>query len=190
MTSVPAHAEIVTIETGATDGSLWGEPLRKTTTMESLRSIFSDQAAAAAIGDTELMYRVEAYQAVPDGTDGGLFFGTSFVSPGLVGDEYFMTRGHFHTKPQAAEYYWCISGEGCLILMDQDRRCWAERMRPGSVHYIPGFVAHRLANVGNAELVVGACWPSDAGHDYDTINNHGFSALLLQVDGKPRLVAT
>ena len=33
-----------------------------------------------------------------------------------------------------------------LILMDRERNTWAERMMPGSLHYIPGGVAHRVAN--------------------------------------------
>ena len=76
---------------------------------------------------------------------------------------------------------------GMLILMDRERNTWAERMMPGSLHYIPGGVAHRVANTGNSVLSFAACWPSDAGHNYEEIANKGFSARLVEVDGTPKL---
>lgn len=68
-------------------------------------------------------------------------------------------------------------------MMDMDRNVWAERMFPGSLHYIPGKVAHRVANIGYQKLVFSACWPSDAGHDYDTIAKDGFALRLLDING-------
>ena len=55
------------------------------------------------------------------------------------------------------------------------------------LHYIPGGVAHRVANTGNSVLSFAACWPSDAGHNYEEIANKGFSARLVEVDGTPKL---
>ena len=99
-----------------------------------------------------------------------------------------MTRGHFHAKSDTAEFYWGISGKGVLICMDEDGRAWAEEMQPNSLHYIAGHIAHRVANTGNEPLVFGACWPSDAGHDYETINKKGFSARLVDKDGEAVLI--
>jgi glucose-6-phosphate isomerase len=45
-----------------------------------------------------------------------------------------------------------------------------------------------VANTGSEPLVFIACWPSDAGYDYATIERRGFSARLLQRDGVPVLV--
>lgn len=104
-----------------------------------------------------------------------------------MGDEYFMTKGHFHQQEDRSEYYWGLEGEGMLILMDRERNTWAERMMPGSLHYIPGGVAHRVANTGNSVLSFAACWPSDAGHNYEEIANKGFSARLVEVNGTPKL---
>ena len=86
------------------------------------------------------------------------------------------------------EYYWCIKGEGVIILMDEQRNCRAEYLHPQSLHYIPGYTAHRVANTGTGELVFNACWPSDAGYNYDEILVNGFSARLLSIDDKPVLV--
>ena len=83
-----------------------------------------------------------------------------------------------------AEFYWGLM----LILMDRERNTWSEEVYPGSLHYIGSEIAHRLANTGNQKLIVGACWPSDAGHDYEEITVNGFSARLVEVDGKPALV--
>ena len=135
-----------------------------------------------------IVYEVQSHMAVKDGTPGGLFFGTSNVMPGQVGGEYFMTKGHYHARRECGEYYWCIQGTGALILMDESGKCWFEPMQPGSLHYIPGYIAHRLANTGDTPLRVGACWPSDAGHDYASIAEHGFTARLMNVGGVPTLV--
>jgi glucose-6-phosphate isomerase len=99
-----------------------------------------------------------------------------------------MTKGHFHSQTDRAEFYWGVKGKGMLILMDRSRKTWAEEVFPGSLHYIGGDVAHRLANTGDENLVVGACWPSDAGHDYEEIAINGFSARLMEVNGVPTLV--
>jgi glucose-6-phosphate isomerase len=170
-------------------GGLWGPALIESERrLGDLVGVFEDEVARQALPADRMVYRVMAHMPVPEGAEGGLFFGTSFIEPGCVGDEYFMTRGHLHRKIDTAEYYWGIRGEGLLILMDENRSCRAERVRPGSLHYIPGGVAHRLANTGPQTLAVGACWGSEAGHDYSTIEQHGFSARLKSIRGVPTLI--
>jgi glucose-6-phosphate isomerase len=154
-----------------------------------MRGAFRDQRAFAARAAEEIVYSVEFWRPVQEGTPGGLFWGQTTILPGLVGDEYFMTAGHFHAVRDRAEYYVTIRGEGGLLLMDEDGRTRWEPMSPGSVHYIPGRVAHRVANTGGAPLTFVACWPSDAGHDYGTIAERGFSARLRKVNGRPELIA-
>ena len=153
-----------------------------------LKNVFANEPARAEMDQQTIVYDVQSHMVVPEVTPGGLFFGTSNVMPGQVDGEYFMTKGHYHARRECAEYYWCIEGKGALILMDEAGRCWFEEMTPGSLHYIPGFVAHRLANTGDVPLRVGACWPSDAGHDYATIAENGFTARLKNVNGVPTLV--
>jgi len=152
-----------------------------------LGGVFANDEARKNMDQKQLAYEVDCHFPVADGTEGGLFFGITKLYPGKVGDEYFMTKGHFHTKSDRAEYYWGIKGEGMLILMDREGKIWAEKMIPGSLHYIPSHIAHRVANIGSELLSFGACWPSDAGHDYETILEKGFSARLLDVDGSPQL---
>jgi glucose-6-phosphate isomerase len=106
----------------------------------------------------------------------------------MVGDEYFMTHGHFHALPDRAEYYAAIRGSGQLILMSENGETTAQTMTPGSLHYIPGFTAHRVANTGTEPLAFVACWPSDSGHDYARVRKDSFGKRLVRRDGKPCLV--
>jgi glucose-6-phosphate isomerase, archaeal len=156
--------------------------------LKDLKGLFADEEARRLMDPETKVYTVQAYMPVAEGTPGGLFFGNTTVQPGKVRNEYFMTRGHFHSKALTAEYYWGIKGEGVLILMDANRVTRAERVFPGSLHYIAGDVAHRLANPGLVPFTIGACWYSDAGHNYDEIEKNGFSARLVEVRGVPKLV--
>ena len=155
--------------------------------LSDLKGVFRDSEVFAAMDPDTKLYDVYSY--IPaDGLAGALNFGITHIFPGKVGEEYFMTKGHFHAQDDRAEYYWGIEGEGVLILMDRDRDTWGEKMFPGSLHYIPGGVAHRVANTGSKTLSFGAAWPSDAGHDYEEIAQNGFSARLMAVNGIPQLV--
>jgi glucose-6-phosphate isomerase len=170
-------------------GRLAGRDVRDTVrTLADLAGLFADEAARAAMPQSQVVYSVQAVQPTEEGRAGGLFWGNTTIVAGLVGDEYFMTKGHFHALRDRDEYYVTVSGEGALLLMDAGRRTWMEPMTPGSVHYISGATAHRTANTGEAPFVFLACWPSDAGHDYETIARGGFGARLRQVNGVPRLV--
>ncbi len=166
-----------------------GEPIiNQIRSLKDIAGIFHDQQAMGEMDPETTAYTVQSWLPVAEGTPGGLFFGVSTIFPGKVGNEYFMTKGHFHEKSDRAEFYWGVQGKGMLLFMDRDRNTWAEEVFPGSLHYIGSEIAHRLANTGDANLVVGACWPSDAGHNYEEIAKKGFSARLLEVEGSAILV--
>ena len=170
------------------EGAFAGMHLMESTkTIGQLANMFADEEARQQMDQTQQVYRVQAHLPVAEGTTGGLFFGTTWIQPGTVGNEYFMTHGHFHQMADRAEYYWGLKGTGVLILMDEQRNGRAEYMYPGSLHYIPAYTAHRVANIGDDVLSFGACWPSDAGHDYEEIKDHGFSKRLIKREGVPTL---
>jgi glucose-6-phosphate isomerase, archaeal len=152
-----------------------------------LPGIFADEAAWRGMDPGMEVYRVRYWKPVSDGTPGGLFWGATFLEPGRVGDEYFMTHGHFHALRDRAEYYMTVRGEGVLLLMTEDGETWSQPMTPGSVHYIPGHAAHRVANTSATPLVFLASWPSDAGYDYELIRRIGFGKRVVMRDGKPCL---
>lgn len=156
--------------------------------MGQLAPIFRDRAAARALPPDRLVYRFHCWFPVAENTPGGLFWGSTRIEPGMAGDEYFMTRGHFHARRHCGEFYFTVAGSGALVLMDEDRNTRYEPMSPQSIHYVPGGVAHRVANTGTEPLIFLACWPSEAGHDYESIEARGFSARMRQVDGRPTLV--
>lgn len=170
-------------------GQLSGEGVRRDCKrLADLEGVFEDTASFRQMDGNQVVYEVDSYMPVAGGTEGGLFFGLTHLYPGTVGEEYFMTRGHFHAVENRAEYYWGIEGEGVLLLMDKDRNTRVEQMRPGSLHYIPGFTAHRVVNTGSVILRFGACWPSDAGHNYETIAREGFSARIKRGTDQPVVI--
>jgi glucose-6-phosphate isomerase len=162
------------------------EPHRKLTerTLADMRGMYLEEFEDGRAG--ELVYRVDEIP-VPTSND-NLASSTTVIEPGLVGDEYFMTKGHFHAQRGRAEIYIGIAGEGRLVMATEDGRPHVEEMRPGTVSYVPGHWAHRTVNVGTDPLVFFAAYPADAGYDYGTIEREGFPVLVVERDGAPEVV--
>ena len=170
-------------------GALHGPDVQSSRkTIGDLKNLFLDRAAAENLPAETLLYTVQWWSPVSAGTEGALFWGNTVIEPGKIGREYFMTHGHTHAKADRTEFYSTVQGTGALILMDGNRKTWFEEMMPGSLHHIPARTAHRVANTGSTQLRFAACWPSDAGYNYDAVRSKGFSARLLTVDGAPKLV--
>jgi glucose-6-phosphate isomerase len=171
-------------------GMMIGEPVQESfKTLQDLKRVFHDSSALSKLDPSREIYRVRWWSPANPGTEGGLFWGLTMLQPGKVSDEYFMTHGHSHANGTRAEFYGTVSGNGMLIQMNTERRVWGEIMAPGSLHYVRGENAHRIANTGSIPLIVWACWPTDAGYDYEPIADQGFSARLVERDGKPVFIA-
>jgi glucose-6-phosphate isomerase len=178
----------LTVHLDPITGELSGEGVVETRrTIGDLKGVFADESAREALDPATLAYRVQAYEPCPEGTPGAVCAATTFLEPGQVGEEYFMTRGHFHADEDRPELEVTISGEGLLVLMTEDRATRVEPMRPGSVHHVPPRTAHRVANTGAEPLVFVSYWASETGHDYTTIRERGFGARVLNVKGSPVL---
>src|ERR1700761_9144177 len=95
-----------------------------------LGGIFEDRNSWSTMDPETLVYSVEWQEPVPQQTEGGLFWGSTTIEPGRVGDEYYMTRGHFHARRDRAEFYTTVQGEGMLILMDEERSTRVESVSP------------------------------------------------------------
>lgn len=129
----------------------------------------------------QVTYEVQVHN--PHGEiEGALQFGTSRIKAGDINGEFFMTKGHMHEVANRAEYYLCLSGKGLLLLMDEERKTTAIDMSEQSICNIPGNVSHRLVNIGEEDLVVLACWNSDAGHNYEQIATEGFSVRVFKTE--------
>ena len=151
--------------------------------------MYYDTAAANQILTEEedrLIYEVYATDLPEE--EGQVLYSTTIIYPGCVGDEFHMTRGHFHEKRDRAEVYVGLSGAGYLILQNDRDEIRTISMKRGTVAYVPSMWAHRTANTGDEHFVFFAAWPGDAGHDYGTIEQSGFAKLLVSRDGQPTLI--
>lgn len=157
--------------------------------VSNMVSQFADRAAAekiVAAGD-QLLYAFYELNQIPE-ESGELKFGTSIVYPGQVGEEYFMTKGHFHTILDTAEVYYCLSGQGAMLMETPEGDVRITYLTPGECVYVPPRYAHRSINTGSEPLVTFFVFRSDAGHDYGTIEQKGFRKLLVNRGGAPVLV--
>ncbi|MGB5932464.1 MAG: glucose-6-phosphate isomerase family protein [Anaerolineae bacterium] len=156
--------------------------------LSDMRGMYLDEAATeeAIEGGDPLLYEVYQYD-VPFET-GQLLVVTSIIQPGKLGDEYYMTKGHFHEKEDRAEVYLGLGGQGHLLLETRDGEFKALPVEPGTVTYIPPYWAHRMVNTGQEELVFFGVFPADAGHNYDEIEKRGFAKVVVDRDGEPTLV--
>jgi glucose-6-phosphate isomerase, archaeal len=133
-----------------------------------------------------LVYRV--YLSPVPARNSEIQCSTTILEPGMVGSEYFMTKGHFHQVRDRSEVYIGLGGEGRLLLATEDGEYRVHEIRRGTVHYIPGWWAHRTINVGSDPLVFFAAYVGDAGHDYGTIEEQGFPVLVVHGDEGLRIV--
>ena len=159
---------------------------RYTKKLSELGGLFRDTAAfdkAVAAGDP-VAYEVVDYRK----EECDIAFGTTIMMPGKVGDEYFMTRGHFHERKECGEGYYTQSGQGLLLLESRDGEVRTVEMKPGVCAFIPPEWAHRSINTGDEKLVFVWFCASDAGHDYGTIRERGMRKLVVDKGGKPTLV--
>jgi glucose-6-phosphate isomerase len=171
------------------DGVLSGPELQESArTIGQLGRIFHDQKAWSEMNPEQVVYRVQWLKPVEEGTPGGLFWGNTMLEPGRVGEEYFMTHGHSHANTDRSEFYATVQGTGFIVFMNPERKSWVEPMLPGSIHYVHAHMAHRVVNTGSEPLRFVACWPSDAGHDYASIAERGFSLRVLCREGRPEIV--
>jgi len=154
-----------------TNGSL----IRKTTCLHQLEGVFADTLAFRQCDPERCVYDVEMFNSPT--VDGALFVGVTHLYPGKVGNEYFMTRGHFHQRREQGEVYFGLRGSGVLLLQNEQGDARLEKVTPGSVHIIPGFTAHRLINTGEETLSALAVWPCSAGHDYAALSG-GFALRI------------
>lgn len=149
--------------------------------LSSIRGMFADQTACERMlvqGDS-LVY--EVYEIKRPELPGELALGISIVHPGKVGAEFFMTKGHFHDVLEAAEVYYCLKGEGLMMMETPEGRTSEAVLKAGTVLYVPPRWAHRsVCTSRQDDLVTFFVYPAHAGHDYKTIEVQGFRKLALE----------
>lgn len=157
--------------------------------LSQMKGMFSDSAAfeSAVQNGNPMVYEFHSLDVGEN--SGDLAFGCSILNPGKVGDEYYFTKGHFHTILNTSEVYYCLNGHG-YMLMENMRGDWsAQELTPGKAVYVPKGYAHRSVNVSKEEkLVTFFVFRADAGHDYGTIETKGYRKLLVERDGVPTII--
>ena len=120
---------------------------------------------------------------------GEMNFGITIIFPGKIGDEYNFTRGHYHTNMEPGEIYIGIQGEGLLLAQKRSGSCRSERIERGRVVYAPGdWNGHRTVNTGKDKLIFLTIEQAASGHDYETVKRNGLAKLVVEEDGKPKLI--
>lgn len=116
---------------------------------------------------------------------GQLMYCISKLQPGKVGDELFMTKGHYHGIAGTAEIYLCLRGQGIMLMKTAGGKWAVEQMNRGRMVYVPPYWAHRSVNTSKAEPLISFCvYPADAGHNYGDIEQEGFGKRIFERNGE------
>jgi len=153
-----------------------------------MKDMFHDTKAAEEILKTEDPVIYEWHELGCPERAGDLAFGTTILYPGCVGDEYYMTKGHFHTILETAEVYYMLDGEGYMVMENPEGDTIEMPLKKGEVVYVPRRYAHRTVNTGTVPLRTFYVFDADAGHDYGTIETKGYHKMIVERDGKPAIV--
>ncbi len=171
--------------TDPASGELSGATGRYAKRLADLDGIYLNEAAFAAALDTEgvrVVYHV--HEVRPPASRGDLIFGTTFMEPGRIGDEFFVTRGHIHARANRPETYTGESGEGVMLLESPQGEVRILAIGPRVTVYVPPLWIHRSVNTGDGPLVMSFCYPADAGQDYDVIARSGGMAARIVADSR------
>lgn len=155
--------------------------------LSDMKGMYLDAQAYSRLlnqGD-KLIYKVYEVDVAQEA--GQLIYCTTIIYPGKVGNEYFMTKGHFHLKEDTAEIYFCLQGEGHLLMQARDGQISFLQMKSGTIAYVSPYWGHRTMNTGDKEFIFLAVFPGDAGHNYRAVEDRGFAKILVEEGGSPQL---
>lgn len=153
-----------------TRGGMSGNTGRYEKRLSDLSGLYADESAFQTLlkerGDS-VVYDVEDFR--PGTHSGDLIYGVTRMSPGRIGGEFFLTRGHIHEKADRPEIYYGQKGLGLMQLESPAGETRIVEMGPQTICYVPPFWIHRSINIGTEDLVMVFAYPSDSGQDYGII---------------------
>lgn len=150
-----------------------------------MRGHYADIDALARLIDSGDPLHYEVFEVPVPAQAGQLMYCISTLQPGRVGDEFFMTKGHYHTLAETAEIYLCLRGEGYMLMKTAGGQCAWQAMTRGKMVYVPPYWAHRSVNTHEGEPLVSFCvYPGDAGHNYGDIEREGFPRRVFLRGGQ------
>ncbi len=144
---------------------------------------YKDEAALQDIIDQGDSIHYETFESNIPEESGHLIYGLTTLYPGIVGQECFMTKGHYHNIVETAEIYLCLRGEGYLLMKTPDGKVKAEPMSRGRMVYVPPYWAHRSVNTEHSKLTMVFVYPAYAGHNYGDIKTEGFIKRIFKKKG-------
>ena len=151
-------------------GAMGGKTGRYEKRLADLDGLYRDagafRAVAAEVGNP-VVYAVEDFR--PTDAPGDLIYGVTRMSPGRIGREFFLTRGHIHAKADRPEIYYGQQGHGLMQLESPEGETRIVEIRAQTICYVPPYWIHRSINVGDDDLVMVFAYPSDSGQDYGII---------------------
>jgi glucose-6-phosphate isomerase, archaeal len=165
-------------------GLMTGTDSRYQKFLADLKGLYADSAAFEALAATrgnEVVYEVTDHR--PSGDPGDLITGVTRMSPGKVGEEYFMTRGHIHAKIDRPELYFGLKGYGLMLMESPDGETRTVEIRANTACYVPPRWIHRSVNLGQEDFVMLFCYPADSGQDYGIIERSNGMRLRIVDDG-------
>jgi glucose-6-phosphate isomerase len=157
--------------------------------LSALEGLFQDeQARTARLSRGDAMV-YEVYEIAGPQLAGELLMGVTVIHPGKVGREFYMTKGHFHSVRETAEVYFCLKGEGMMVMETLEGETAVEPLTPGKVLYVAPCWGHRsVCTSRQDDLVMFFAYPGNAGHDYETVAKRGFRKLVVDGEDGPEII--
>ena len=173
------------IQYNLAEGTMEGFTKTTTRRASAMRGHYADsEAFEALVAEGDPLHYEVFEKPVPE-EEGHLMCCISRLLPGTVGDEYYMTKGHYHAVPNTAEIYLCLCGYGYMLMKNTDREFVAEEFRPGRMVYVPPYWGHRSVNTGEEPLISYCVYPANAGHNYADIEAEGFIKRVFRRNQQP-----
>ncbi len=156
--------------------------------LSQMKGMFYDEKLTDKILEKEDPVIYEFYELCCPERAGDLAFGTTILYSGKVGNEYYMTKGHFHTIIDTAEVYYALDGEGYMVMENLEGDTVEVKVSKGQAVYVPRGYAHRTVNTGDKPLILFFTFAADAGHDYGTIETKGYHKMVVEKNGKAAII--
>ena len=154
-------------------------------TFADLKGLYADEAAFDAIlkdRADEVAYEVTSHKAGDAVSD--MILGVTRMQSGMVGNEFFLTRGHIHARANRPEVYYGQKGHGLMQLESPSGDVRIVEVMPQAICYVPPYWIHRSINVGTEDLVMMFAYPADSGQDYGIIERSNGMKVRIVGDGK------
>ncbi len=188
MNSQTAYFPPFTVDFDLQAGIMLNPDRSKSTRASTMIPYYRDRAAIEALAADGDPVHYEVFEKNIPTEEGHIMICISKLLPGKIGDEFFMTKGHYHQRIATAETYLCLSGEGFMLMKTPEGECRAESFRPGRMVYVPPYWAHRSINTGKTPLITFCNYPAHAALNYGDILTEGFPKLIVDSAQGPALV--